>query len=340
MTLDFRVTLRQLVAGQSLTRLEAEYLFQHMMNGDLTPAQMGATLTALAMKGETAEELIGAASALRTRATPFNVPANTIDTCGTGADGASTYNISTTCAFVVAACGVPVAKHGNRAVSSRSGSSDVLAALGVKVDAESHIMQQAIAECGVGFLMAPVYHPAMKHVAEVRKELGIRSIFNLIGPLCNPASVKRQLIGVFDKRWMRPFIEVAQALGTERLWVVHGEDGMDEITTTGLTHVLALEHGGVRQFTIDPRAFGMKLSRESDLRGGDAEENAHALREVLQGKPGAYRDIVLLNSAAALVVADKAHNLPEALKLATDAIDSGRAFAVLEQLITLTHTPS
>jgi anthranilate phosphoribosyltransferase len=307
-----------------------------MMSGDATPAQMGGLLMGLRVRGETVDELTGGALALRDRMVKVTAPENAIDTCGTGGDASGTFNVSTASALVVAACGVPVAKHGNRALSSRAGSADVLAALGVDTDAEVGHVERAIREAGIGFMMAPRHHGAMRHVAGARVELGTRTIFNLLGPLANPASAKRQLMGVFAKDWVEPLAHVLGQLGSERAWVVHGSDGLDEITTTGPSQVAELRDGKVSCFEVTPEQAGLPRARLEDLRGADAETNAQAIRALLTGAPGPFRDIVLLNAAAALVVAGRADDLREGVAQAAQAIDSGAANAVLGRLVAIT----
>jgi anthranilate phosphoribosyltransferase len=325
----------QVAGGRALTLAESREAFDIMMSGDATPAQVGGFLMALRVRGETVDELTGGAQAMRERMVKVKAPAGAIDTCGTGGDASGTYNVSTAAALVVAACGVPVAKHGNRALSSRAGSADVLAALGVNTDAEVSHVEQAIAEAGIGFMMAPRHHGAMRHVAGARVELGTRTIFNLLGPLANPASAKRQLMGVFAKNWVEPLAHVLGHLGSERAWVVHG-DGLDEITTTGPSHVAELRDGKVRCFEVTPEQAGLPKARLEDLRGADAETNAQALRAVLTGAPGPFRDIVLLNAAAALIVAGRADDLRDGVKQAAQAVDSGAADAVLRRLAAIT----
>ena len=282
--------MRQLIGrvagGQPLGLDEARDAFDIMMAGDATPAQVGGFLMALRVRGETVEELTGGAMAMRARMVQVKAPADAIDTCGTGGDASGTYNVSTAAALVVAACGVPVAKHGNRALSSRAGSADVLAALGVDTDAEVVHVEQAIAEAGIGFMMAPRHHGAMRHVAGARVELGTRTIFNLLGPLANPAGAKRQLMGVFAGDWVEPIAHVLAKLGSERAWVVHGSDGLDEITTTGPTQVAELKGGKVACFEVTPEQAGLPRATLDDLRGGDAETNAQAVRAVLAGTHG------------------------------------------------------
>jgi anthranilate phosphoribosyltransferase len=307
-----------------------------MMSGDATPAQMGGFLMALRVRGETVEEITGGAMAMRAKMVTVEAPEGAIDTCGSGGDAAGTFNISTAVSIVVAAAGVPVAKHGNRALSSRSGAADVLTALGVDIDTPKAIVEQAIRDVGVGFMMAPRHHGAMRHVAGPRAELGTRTIFNLLGPLSNPAGAKRQLVGVFAKEWVEPLAEVLGRLGSERAWVVHGSDGLDEITTTGPTSVAELRNGTVRTFEITPEDAGLPTARPAELKGGDAQHNAQALRAVLNGATGPYRDIVLFNAAAALIVADQVSDLKVGVERATTVIDSGAAETTLDRLIALT----
>jgi anthranilate phosphoribosyltransferase len=326
----------QVAGGRALTLEESREAFDIMMSGDATPAQVGGFLMALRVRGETVDELTGGAQAMRERMVKVKAPAGAIDTCGTGGDASGTYNVSTAAALVVAACGVPVAKHGNRALSSRAGSADVLAALGVNTDAEVSHVEQAIAEAGIGFMMAPRHHGAMRHVAGARVELGTRTIFNLLGPLANPASAKRQLMGVFAKNWVEPLAHVLGQLGSERAWVVHGSDGLDEITTTGPSQVAELRDGKVRCFEVTPEQAGLPKARLEDLRGADPETNAQALRALLTGAPGPFRDIVLLNAAAALIVAGRADDLRDSVQQAAQAIDSGAADAVLGRLAAIT----
>jgi anthranilate phosphoribosyltransferase len=273
---------------------------------------------------------------MRAKVLPVSAPPDAIDTCGTGGDASGTFNISTTSALVVAGCGVPVAKHGNRALSSKSGSADVLTALGVNIDADLRLVERAIREAKIGFLMAPRHHTAMRHVGPTRVELGTRTIFNILGPLSNPAGAKRQLVGVFAAQWIEPLAEVLGRLGSERAWVVHGE-GLDELTTAGTTQIAELRDGKVRTFTVTPEEVGLPRARRDDLKGGDAENNAGKLRDLLAGEHGPRRDIVLLNSAGALVVAGKAKDLREGIALAARSIDSGAARSVLERLIAITH---
>jgi len=337
--LDMKSLIGRVADGQVLSRDDAEQAFNIIMSGDATPAQIGAFLMAIRVRGETVGEITGAASIMRAKMLAVDAPAGAIDICGTGGDGTATYNISTASQFVIAACGVPVAKHGNRALSSKSGAADVLAALGVNLDADMALVVRALQEAGTCFLMAPRHHSAMRHVGPVRVELGTRTIFNLLGPLANPGRVKRQLLGVFAPTWVEPLAEVLRDLGHEKAWVVHG-DGMDEVTTTGTTLVSELKNGDIRSFTISPEDAGLPRTDLAALRGGDGRENAEALRRLLEGEKGPYRDVVLMGSAAALIVADKADNLKEGAALAAEAIDSGKAMTVLADLVRITNEPS
>ncbi len=334
---DLRAALKKVVAGDALTQREAAEAFELIMSGGATDAQIGALLMGMQVRGETVDEITGAARVLRSKALSVEAPEGAIDTCGTGGDAKGTQNISTCTAFVVAGAGVPVAKHGNRSISSRSGSADVLAALGVNLECAPEVIERCISECGLGFMFAPAHHAAMRHVAKVRGELGVRTIFNLLGPLANPAATKYQVVGVFHEKWVEPVANVLNMLGVERAWVVHGADGLDELTTTDVSHVAALDHGKVSTFKISPRNAGLPDAKPEDLVGGDAVENAAHIRAALQGNQGPLRDIVLLNAAAALLVAGKAKTLQDGVALAADAIDSGRAMNVLEALVKLSH---
>lgn len=323
--------------GAALSESDAERAFEVIMSGAATPSQIGAFLMALRVRGETVEEITGAARIMRAKAARVQgAPVGAIDTCGTGGDSSGTYNISTCAAIVVAACGVPVAKHGNRAASSKSGSADVLAVLGVDLDAPHELVIKAMQEAGIGFMMAPRHHAAMRHVGPTRTELGTRTIFNLLGPLSNPAETKRQVLGVFAHRWVEPVAQVLGRLGSERAWVVHGSDGLDELTTTGATFVAEWKDGRVTTFEVTPEDAGLKRATPDQLKGGDADTNAAAIRDVLAGRPGAYRDIVVLNAAAALVVADKAEDIRQGAVLAAAAIDEGKAAATLDAMIRIT----
>ena len=313
----FKPLLGKLATGAALTRAEAEAAFDHLLSGEVTPAQTGAFLMGLRVRGETVDEITGAVAAMRSKMLAVRAPEGAVDVVGTGGDGSGSYNVSTLASIIVAACGVPVAKHGNRAASSRSGSSDVLAALGV----------------GIGFMMAQTHHAAMRHVGPARVELGTRTIFNLLGPLSNPAGVRRQLLGVFSRAWLEPLAEVLRNLGSRRVWVVHGSDGLDEMTTTGPTSVAELSDGAVRLFEVSPEDAGLPRAAASALRGGDPAHNAAALRAVLAGARTAYRDVALLNAAGALVVAGRAEGLREGAELAARALDDGRAADTLARLV-------
>jgi anthranilate phosphoribosyltransferase len=335
--IDLKPTLAKLADGHALTESDSEAAFEAIMSGNTTPAQMAAFLMALRVRGESVPELTGAARIMRAKALRVNAPAHAIDTCGTGGDSSGTYNISTAVAFVVAGCGVPVAKHGNRAASSKSGTADVLAALGVNLDATPDVIELAIQRANIGFLFAQKHHSAMKHVAPVRGELGVRTIFNLVGPLSNPAGAKLQLLGVFAHKWIVPMAETLGRLGSTRAWVVHGSDGLDELTTTGASFVAELNNGVVRTFEVRPEDAGLARADAAALKGGDASHNAQALRGVLTGTPSAYRDIVLLNAAAALIVAGKAPDLTSGVAMAAQSIASGKANAALTALVAITN---
>ncbi|MEX2127935.1 MAG: anthranilate phosphoribosyltransferase [Xanthobacteraceae bacterium] len=333
----FRALISKVATGATLTRDEATHAFDKMMSGEATPSQMGGLLMALRLRGETVDEITGAVSTMRSKMLRVEAPPDAIDVVGTGGDAAGSYNISTCAAFIVAGAGVPVAKHGNRALSSRSGAADVLGALGVQIELAPEQISRCIREAGIGFMFAPAHHPAMKNVGPTRVELGTRTIFNLLGPLSNPASVKRQMVGVFARPWIEPLAQVLGALGMERAFVVHGSDGLDEITTSGPTYVAELADGKVRTFEITPEEVGIKRSTAADLKGGDAEANAKALREVLAGKLGPFRDVALLNAAAALMVAGKVKALADGLKLAQKSIDSGEAKKRLDRLVEVSN---
>jgi anthranilate phosphoribosyltransferase len=334
---DLRGAIAKVASGKSLSQDEAAEAFELVMSGAATPAQIGALLMGLRLRGETVDEIAGAARVMRAKVLTVRAPGGAIDTCGTGGDGKGTFNISTCAAFVVAGAGVPVAKHGNRAISSRSGSADVLKELGVNIEASPETISRCIAKCGLGFMFAPAHHAAMRQVAAIRTELGTRTIFNLLGPLANPARTKFQIVGVFGKEWVEPIAQVLALLGTERAWVVHGSDGLDELTTTGVSDVAVVDDGKVSTFRISPRNAGLPEARPEDLTGGNAVENAAQIRAVLGGLRGSFRDIVLLNAAAALLVAGKAKTLREGVALAAESIDSGKALAVLDALVRVSH---
>lgn len=333
----FKPYIAHVATGAPLSEAQAREAFELIMTGQVLEPQIGAFLMALRVRGETVDEISGAAQIMREKANKITAPIGSIDTCGTGGDASGTYNISTAAALVVAACGVPVAKHGNRALSSKSGSADVLSALGVNLDASPDVVERAIAEAKIGFLMAPKHHGAMRHVGPTRVSLGTRTIFNLLGPLSNPAGTKHQVIGVFDKAWVRPLAEVLGRLGSERVWVVHGADGLDELSTTGPSHVAEYHAGSVREFEVSPSDADLEVAKMDDLIGGDPDVNAQAIRDILAGQKSAYRDIVVLNAAAALVVAGKAETLAVAAELAENALDSGQAQATLDQLCAITQ---
>ncbi|MDE0374179.1 MAG: anthranilate phosphoribosyltransferase [Rhodospirillales bacterium] len=333
----FREILATVADGRTLTRNQSQHAFSLLMEGQASQAQTAAFLMALRVRTEQVEEIAGAAQAMRAKATRVRAPAGAVDTCGTGGDGLGTVNVSTATALVVAGCGVPVAKHGNRAVSSKSGSSDVLNALGVNVAASVAAVEQAMRVAGVGFLLATVYHPAMRHVGPVRADLGLRTVFNLLGPLANPAGVRRQVIGVFADRWLEPLARVLHELESEHAWIVHGTDGMDELTTTGATRVAELKGGQVRTFTVTPEDAGLSRAAPAELVGGDAAANAASIRNLLDGKRGPYRDIVVLNAAAALIVAQRADDLEEGAAQAARSIDTGAAGTALDRLVECTQ---
>ncbi len=334
----FRPFIARVSTGKPLTREEAIEAFDIIMSGEATPAQMGAFLMALRVRGETVDEIAGAVDVMRAKMTRVDAPADAVDVVGTGGDGAGSYNISTCASFIVAGAGVPVAKHGNRALSSKSGAADVLTALGVKIDLTPDQISRCISEAGIGFMFAPSHHSAMKHVGPVRVEMGVRTIFNILGPLSNPAGVKRMMVGVFAEAWVEPIARALATLGTEHAWVVHGTDGLDEITGTGKTFAAEVKDGKVRIFDIHPEEMGLNCCKAEDLRGGDAATNAAALRGVLMGDLNAYRDVAVLNAAAGLVVAGKAENLADGVVLAGRSIDTGAALERLEKLIQVSNS--
>jgi anthranilate phosphoribosyltransferase len=321
-----------------LTRDESASAFDRMMSGEATPSQMGGLLMALRVRGETVEEITGAVSAMRAKMLKVRAPPEAIDVVGTGGDGSGSVNVSTCASFIVAGAGVPVAKHGNRALSSRSGAADVLSALGVKIDISPDHVGRCVAQAGIGFMFAPAHHPAMKNVGPTRVELATRTIFNLLGPLSNPAGVRRQMVGVFSKQWVLPLAQVLKNLGSESIWVVHGSDGLDEITLTGPTFVAALEKGDIRSFEVTPEQAGLKCAGSETLKGGDANANAVALQSVLDGMPSPYRDVALINAAAALIVAGRARDLKEGVALGIQSIDTGAAASRLKQLIAVSNS--
>jgi anthranilate phosphoribosyltransferase len=334
---EFKTLIGKVATGATLTREEAAGAFDRMMSGEATPSQMGGLLMGLRMRGETVDEITGAVTTMRAKMLKVTAPVGAIDVVGTGGDASGSYNISTCAAFIVAGAGIPVAKHGNRALSSRSGAADVLGALGVKIDLGPEQISRCIDEAGIGFMFAPAHHPAMKHVGPTRIELGTRTIFNLLGPLSNPAGVKRQMVGVFSRQWVEPLANVLKNLGSERAYVVHGSDGLDEITTSGPTSVAALENGKVTTFEIKPEELGFSKAKPEDLRGADADANAAALMDVLRGKKGPFRDVAILNAAAAIVVAGKAKDLKEGVTVASKSVDSAEAEGRLDRLIAVSN---
>ena len=334
---SFKPLIAKVATGAALTSDEAFHAFDQLLSGGATPAQMGAFLMALRVRGETVDEIKGAVSAMRAKMVPVSAPANAMDIVGTGGDASGSWNVSTLAGLIVAACGVPVAKHGNRAASSKSGAADVLAALGMKIGGAPEVVSASIAASGFGFMLAPAHHPSMRNVGPVRVELGTRTIFNILGPVANPASVRRILIGVFSPAWLRPIAETLHGLGCERAWVIHGSDGLDEITTTGPTEVVALDNGQIVEFVVTPEEAGIARANPADLKGGEPGHNAEALRAVVNGEKTAYRDIAVLNAAAALVVAGVARDIGDGAAQAMAAIDSGKVRDVLDKAIAATN---
>lgn len=334
---EFPSLIGKVADGAPLTRVEATRAFDLMAQGQVTPAQMGGFLMALRTRGETIEEITGAVTAMRARMLTVSAPPDAVDVVGTGGDASSSFNISTCAAFVVAGAGVPVAKHGNRALSSRCGAADVLTALGVRIDLNPDGVARCIREAGIGFMFAPAHHPALRHVGSTRAELGTRTVFNLLGPMLNPAGVRKHMVGVFARQWVEPVARVLDALGSERAIVVHGSDGLDEITTTGPTFVCHLEEGTLRTFEVCPEDVGLPRARPEALRGGDAATNAAALLAVLEGQRGAYRDVTIFNAAAAFVVGGRADDVRSGVTLATEIIDDGAALHRLQRLVDVSH---
>ncbi len=325
------------VAGrEALTRDESRQAFDIIMSGEATPSQIGGFLMALRVRGEAVDEIVGAVESMRARMLQVEAPADAVDIVGTGGDGTGTYNISTLAALIVAGTGTPVAKHGNRALSSKSGAADALSALGVNLEIGPDMIARCIREAGIGFMFAQMHHPAMRHVGPTRVELGTRTVFNLLGPLANPAGARRQLLGVYAPQWLVPLAEVLRDLGSESVWVVHG-NGLDEITTTGVTQVAALEDGKIRTFELTPSDFGLEPATLADLKGGDGIANAAALKAVMAGARNAYRDISLANAAAALVVAGKAETIAAGMTQAREALESGTADSALQRLIAVSN---
>ena len=329
----FKPILAKVATGQPLSSFEAQSAFDLLLSGEVTHAQAGAFLMGLRVRGETVDEITGAVEAMRSRMLRVEAPEGAIDLVGTGGDQAGTWNISTLASLIVAACGVPVAKHGNRAASSKSGAADVLTALGVKVGLDKEGVERCLQTAGIAFMFAPAHHASMRHVGPVRTEMGTRTLFNILGPMANPASVKRQLVGVFARSWVRPVAETLMGLGSERVWVVCGSDGLDEITTTGPTHVAAIEDGTIREFEITPEQAGLAIADLEALKGAEAVVNAAAMMRVLAGEKTAFRDIGVLNAAAGLVIAGKSKDLSEGARLAADALDDGAVLQTLRKLI-------
>ena len=334
----FKPLLSRLADGAALTEKDAEAFFAACLRGEPTPAQIAAAVTAMRLRGETVGEITASARAMRRAAISLEHPYKVVDVCGTGGSGVSTVNVSTAAALVAAGAGLRVAKHGNHTSSRKSGSADVLKALGVNINASLEQERRALDEAGICFLFAPAHHGAMRHVLPIRQELGFRTIFNLLGPLSNPAGAQRQVLGVYDSRWVEPLARVLGALGTERAWVVHGE-GLDEMTTTGVTQVAEWRDGGVRLFNVTPEAVGLPRAASADLAGGAPPANAEAIRRLLTGETGPYRDIVLLNVAAALLVAERVETLRDGVDVAAASIDEGRAGRALERLVEATNQP-
>jgi anthranilate phosphoribosyltransferase len=337
-SVDFPAALAQTQAGQPLSAADTKRLFDAIFTGRLSEDEIIAYLATTADRKPTVDELVGAVTSMRQHMLSLSAPANALDLCGTGGDGLGTLNISTAVSFVVAACDVPVAKHGNRSASSRSGAADVLEALGVNINLDPQAAASVLAETGLVFLFAQTYHPAMKHVGHARKQIGRRTIFNLLGPLANPARVTHQLVGVFSSDWLVPYAEALKALGSRRAWIVHGKDGLDEISISGPTQIAVLDNGTVTTGELTPEDAGLGRSPLAEITGGNAAHNARALRHLLEaGTPGAYRDIVLLNAGAALMVAGVAKDVKDGVAKAAQALDSGAARAKLEALITASN---
>lgn len=335
--MDIKAALHKIADRKDLTGEEMRGVMRIIMAGEATPSQIGAFLMGMRVKGETVVEIAAAVSIMREQMIPVAAPENAIDIVGTGGDGAGTLNISTASAIVVASAGVPVAKHGNRALSSKSGASQVLESLGVKLDLSPAEIGAAVDRAGIGFMFAPMHHPAMKHVGPSRTEMGTRTLFNLLGPQSNPAGVRRYLLGVYDEQWVEPVAAALLANRAIKAWVVHGSDGLDEITTTGPTHVAQIDGGSLTTFEITPEQYGLPRATLDDLRGGDPADNARAMTALFDGAPGAYRDIVLLNSAAALFVADRVDTIDTGIALARGAIDSGKAKQTLARLVAVSN---
>lgn len=337
---EFSYLLKRVVGGETLSAEDSTRAFTAIMSGTVDAAAIAGLLTALAIRKPTVDEIVGGARAMRATMKTVEALPNAIDLCGTGGDGQGTLNISTACAFVVAGAGIPVAKHGNRNMSSKSGAADVLEALGANIEVDATRASRCLQETGVCFLFAQSYHPAMKYAAPVRRALGFRTIFNLLGPLANPARVTRQLVGVFGREWVEPIARAMRELGTEFAWVVHGTEGLDELSIAGTTHIAVLQNGTVQEHAVTPEDAGLRRSSLRALKGGTGDENARALRRLFEGEQSAYREIVVLNSAAALVVAGKVSNLKEGAGLAVQSLDSGSAGRTLDRFIAATREMS
>lgn len=324
--------------GEPLSKTQMQSAMTLLLQGDASEAQAAAFLAALKVRGETIDEIVAAALAMRQEATRITITSDAVDTCGTGGDGANTYNISTAAALIAAGAGIPIAKHGNKAASSKSGSSDILSALGVNLQASPQTITKCIDDAGIGFLFAAFHHKAVANVASVRTKLGTRTLFNVLGPLTNPAGAKRHIMGVFSENWLHPLAGALNELGVTHTWVVHGSDGLDELTTTGKSHVVEVKEGKITAFDIHPDDAGLTVGSIDELRGGTPKENADALKRVLDGEKNAYRDIAVLNAAAAIIVGGKTANLKDAAKMAQTSIDDGHARNALARLVALTNT--
>jgi anthranilate phosphoribosyltransferase len=335
---DLKPFLGKIADGETLSADESQAAFGIIMSGEALESQIGALLMGMRLRGESIDEISGAVRAMRSKMLTVSAPDGAMDIVGTGGDGHGTFNISTAACLVVAGAGVPVAKHGNRAVSSKSGASDVLTALGVDLECDMALVEKSIAEAGVGFLLAPRHHSAMRFVGPVRAAMGVRTIFNILGPMCNPAEVKRQLTGAFDRALIEPMARTLGNVGCEAAWVVHGADGLDEMTTTGTTHVAQLKAGEVTTFEVMPEDAGLARASLDDLKGGDAETNAAAIRALLDGETGPFRDVTLLNAAASLIVAGKADDLKAGVALAEASIDDGKALTALDSMVSITNS--
>lgn len=334
---DFKKFIVHVADGNTLSADDAQAAFDIVMSGDATPSQIGAFLMALRVRGETVDEITGAVRTMRSKMTRVAAPDHAMDIVGTGGDGAGTYNVSTCSALVAAGAGLTIAKHGNRALSSRSGAADALMALGVNIEASPDVIAKCISEAGVGFMFAPAHHAAMRHVGPTRVELGTRTVFNLLGPISNPAGTKRLVVGVFARTWVEPLAHVFANLGAERVWVVHGSDGLDELTTTGPSLIAELKDGKINTFEMSPEDAGLPIAKPEDLKGGDAEVNAAAIRALLSGEKSAFRDIVTYTTAAALMVADNAADMKQGVEMAEAAIDNGKSQAALDALIAISN---